>query len=97
MAVGLDVEVTPELRLVFTGNHLQFDSTEVLELLTFQAGIDEEIGWDLSVGARWRPFLNNNLVVTGGVATLLPGDGFEDIYEDDGALLGIFGNLRLVF
>lgn len=97
IGAGLDVEVTPELRLVFTGNHLQFDTTEVLELLTFQAGIDEEIGWDLSVGARWRPYINNNLVVTGGVATLLPGDGFEDIYEDDGALFGVFGNLRLVF
>lgn len=97
IGLGLDVEVTPELRLVFTGNHLQFDTTEVLELLTFQAEVDEEIGWDLSVGARWRPFLNNNLVLTGGVATLLPGDGFADIYEDDSALLGVFANLRLVF
>lgn len=97
LGLGLDVEVTPELRLVATANHLEFDTTEVLELLTFQSEVDEEIGWDVSLGGRWRPFLNNNLVVTGGVATLLPGQGFEDIYEDDGALVGAFANVRLVF
>jgi hypothetical protein len=97
LGLGLDVEVTPKLKLVATANHLDFDATEVLELLLFQETVDKEIGWDLSLGARWRPFLNNNMVVTGGVATFLPGDGFEDIYEDDGALFGLFTNLRLVF
>jgi hypothetical protein len=87
---GVDLEVTPKLRMVATGNYLRFDTTETLELLLFQDGIDEEIGWDLSVGARWRPYLNENVVVLGGVAAFLPGEGFRDVYA-------AFTNLVLTF
>ena len=82
LSLGLDVEVTPKLRTVLTLNHLSFDTTEVLELLTFQGGIDREIGLDLSAGMRYRPLLNNNIIVVAGLAAFLPGDGFRDIYED---------------
>lgn len=96
-SAGLDVEVTPELRTVFHANYLRFDSSEVLEFLTFQGDVDEEIGLDLSAGFRYRPFLNNNFVILGGVSALLPGQGFEDIYEEDGALFGAFANVVLTF
>lgn len=95
--VGLDVEVSPELKMVFTANHLSFETTESLELLLFQSEIDEEIGWDLSVGARWRPFLNNNFVVLGGVSALLPGDGFAGIYAERSALSAAFTNVKVTF
>ena len=95
--VGLDVEVTPEVKAVLTVNHLRFDATETLELLLFQSGIDEEIGWDLSLGARWRPWLTNNVVLLAGVAAFLPGAGFEQIYEDDDPLYAAFTNLVLTF
>jgi len=95
--LGVDVEVTPEIKAVVTLNHLAFDATEPLELVLFQDPIDREIGWDLSAGVRWRPFLNNNAVVLGGVAALFPGDGFADIYEDDGTLLAAFADLVLTF
>jgi hypothetical protein len=94
---GVDLEVTPKLRMVATLNHLRFDTTETLELLLFQGDLDEEIGWDLSLGGRWRPFLNENVVVLGGAAAFLPGDGFEQIYEDDSALFLAFTNLVLTF
>jgi hypothetical protein len=94
---GVDLEVTPKLRMVATGNYLRFDTTETLELLLFQDGIDEEIGWDLSVGARWRPYLNENVVVLGGVAAFLPGEGFRDVYEDGSTLFAAFTNLVLTF
>jgi hypothetical protein len=94
---GVDLEVTPKLRMVATLNHLRFDTTETLELLLFQGDLDEEIGWDLSLGGRWRPFLNENVVVLGGAAAFLPGDGFEQIYEDDSALFLVFTNLVLTF
>lgn len=95
--VGLDVEVAPELKMVFTANHLSFDTTETLELVLFQSDIDREIGWDLSIGARWRPFLNNNFVVLGGVSSLLPGDGFAGIYAERSALLAAFTNVKVTF
>lgn len=97
LSLGLDAELTPKLRASGTASYLRFDTTEVLELLTFQAPIDEEIGFDLSLGLRYRPFLNNNAVLVGGVAALLPGRGFGAIYEDRGALFAAFTGLTLVF
>ncbi len=94
---GLEAEVTPKLRMVATANYLRFDTTETLELLLFQGGIDPAIGWDLSVGARYRPFLNENVVVLGGLAAFLPGQGFEDVYEDGSTLYAAFANLVLTF
>ena len=70
VSLGLDAELRPELKLVATANYLEFDDTATLELLTFQSGIGREIGLDLSLGARWRPRLDNNVVVTGGIAAL---------------------------
>jgi hypothetical protein len=37
------------------------------------------------------------VVLLGGAAAFLPGDGFEQIYEDDSALFLAFTNLVLTF
>jgi hypothetical protein len=97
LSAGLDAELTPKIKAVATVNYLRFARTEPLELVLFQSRIDEEIGWDLSLGARWRPFLNNNVAVIAGMAGLLPGDGFADVYEDDGALVTAFSNVTLTY
>ncbi len=97
LSLGLDAEVLPQLKLVSTANYLEFDDTATLELLTFQSGIHREIGVDLSLGAKWRPRLDNNFVVSGGLAMLLPGRGFKDIYEDVGTLYGAFASVTLVY
>lgn len=97
LSAGLDAELRPELKLVATANWLEFDDTATLELLTFQSGIDREIGLDLSLGARWRPRLDNNFVIAGGIAALLPGRGFEDIYEDVSTLYGAFASVTLLY
>ena len=96
-SAAVDLELTPRLKAVLTANYLRFDSTATLKLVLFQSNIDREIGWDLSAGARFRPFLNQNAVVVGGVAVLLPGQGFADIYEDDSPLFAAFGNLVLTY
>jgi hypothetical protein len=96
-SAGVDLDLTPKLKAVLTANYLRFDSTETLKLVLFQSQIDREIGWDLSAGARWRPYLNQNVVVVGGVAAFLPGQGFADIYEDDSPLYATFANLILAY
>jgi len=78
---GFDVEVTPRLRLINNANLLWFDDTAVIEQFVFQAGIREFIGTDLSLGFEGRPFLNDNLILVGGVSGLIPGAGFKDIYN----------------
>ncbi|MFO0870093.1 MAG: hypothetical protein U0935_14275 [Pirellulales bacterium] len=98
---GLDADITPRFRLINNVNFLWFDQTEVLETLTFQADIATFIGADLSSGFEYRPLLNNHIVLDGGVAVLIPGAGFNDLYAefrgDTSALAQIFANLALVY
>lgn len=99
--VGADFDVTPKLRLISNLNLLWFDQTEVLEALVFQKGIDQFIGTDLSLGFEYRPHLNNNIIVVGGVQGLVPGAGFRELYNpivgNVPALFAGFMNLALKF
>ncbi|MES2789757.1 MAG: hypothetical protein V4719_09055 [Planctomycetota bacterium] len=80
--VGFDVDVTPQLRLIHNTNFLYFDTTKVLEQFVYQNNISRTIGTDLSMGFEYRPLLNNNIIITAGAATLLPGAGFQDLYRN---------------
>jgi hypothetical protein len=79
---GLDIDVTPKLKTFLNVNFLRFDRTAVLERVLFQPKIGHDIGIDYSLGVRWRPFLNDNVIVTSGIAALQAGDGLRDIYTD---------------
>jgi hypothetical protein len=78
---GFDLELTPKLKLVNNVNFLWFDKTNVLEQFVFQGHIDNFIGADLSSGLIYRPLLSNNIIVTMGVSALLPGLGFQELYN----------------
>jgi Carboxypeptidase regulatory-like domain len=93
---GANFEVTPKLRSFVNVNYLRFERTEPLEVLLFQESIHHSIGWDYSVGFRYRPPLTENIILTGGVSGLTPGQGFHDIYTGR-TLFSIFGDLRFVF
>lgn len=95
--IGLDVEVTPRLKAIFTGNYIRLDATQPVEEVLFQDDIHHDIGTDLSAGLRYRPFLSNNWIIVGGVAALIPGRGFEDIYERNDPLFHLFTNVILSF
>ncbi len=95
--IGLDVEVTPRLKAIFTGNYIRLDAVEPVEEVLFQGDISHEIGTDLSAGLRYRPFLSNNVILVGGVAALIPGQGFKDIYERNDPLYHLFTNVILQF
>jgi hypothetical protein len=97
VSVGLDAELTPKLKTIATANYASFDQTEVIEGLLFQAPIDRELGWDVSVGARWRPYLNQNVVVLGGIAAFRPGRGFRQIFERKSELFHAFTTVTLTF
>ena len=93
---GLDIEVTPRLRTFVNASYLRFMSTEPLELLLQQPGIRPDIGFDLSLGFFYRPLLNNNIVLTGGAATLIPGQGFRNILTGD-TLFQVFVNAVFMY
>lgn len=96
-SAGLDVDLTPRLKTIFTANYVRLDKVEPVEELLFQGHISHELGIDLSAGARWRPFLNQNVVVAGGAAAWIPRQGFKDIYERGKPLYQVFTNVILTF
>jgi hypothetical protein len=81
--LGADIEVTPRLKTSLNVNFLRFHHTQVLERILFQRRIREDIGIDYSVGLRYRPFLNENVVVVLGAAALTAGGGLRDIFTED--------------
>ncbi len=80
--VGMDFALTPKLSLISNCNFLWFDSTNVLEQFVFQQTIHRYIGTDLSLGAEYRPLLNNNIIIDCGISGLIPGQGFRDLYDN---------------
>jgi hypothetical protein len=93
---GIDAKITPKLRSTVNVNWSRFDRTAALEALLFQSGIRHTIGVDTGLGLQFRPLLNDNIVVTGGVGVLAPGGAFKDIYSGQPLLTG-FVNVRMVF
>jgi len=91
---GMDFELTPKLRLVSNANLLWFQNTAVLEQFVFQSDIRRFIGTDLSLGLEYRPLLSNNCIVRAGVASLLPGQGFHDLFDP---FVGHLGDLVATF
>jgi hypothetical protein len=79
--LGYDVEITPRLKSINNCNFMWFDKTAPLETFLFQEHIHHFIGADISSGLEYRPMLSNNILLTFGLAMLLPGQGFKDIYS----------------
>ncbi len=93
---GLDIEATPKLRTFLNFSYLRFVHTEPLEVFLQQPDIGHHIGYDFSLGVFYRPLLNNNIILTGGVAVFVPGDGFKDALTSDTLYQG-FVNLMLTY
>jgi hypothetical protein len=94
--VGVDVDVTPTVKLITNASYLQFADTSSLQAILQDGKIAKEIGYDLSVGIEYRPLLNNNVILTVGAAALIPGNGFKDIYTSE-TLYSTFVALTLTY
>jgi hypothetical protein len=79
---GVDFDLTPKLRWINNCNFLFFDETGVLQQFVFQRQVRHFIGTDISTGLEYRPLLSNNVIMRAGAATLLPGRGFKDLYNN---------------
>jgi len=99
VGAGADIDLTPHWRLTGNLSYLQFQNTEVLGVLRNQAPPSRSIGWDASVGAQWRPFMSQNMVLSASAAALLPGEGLKQLYDtsQSGPLYSILANLLLAF
>lgn len=79
--LGADFDITPKLRSINNLNLLWFNQTEPLETFVYQGQVDNYIGTDLSSGLEYRPLLNNNIIMVFGLAMLIPGEGFQSLYN----------------
>jgi hypothetical protein len=93
---AFDAKVTPKLRGSININWAKFNRTEALEAVLFQSNIRHAIGLDTGIGVQYRPLLSDNIVVTAGFGALVPGGGFQDIYNGQRLFSG-FVNVRMVF
>jgi len=82
IGAGADFDLLPQLRLLTNVTWLQWDTTEVLETLRQQGRLDREIGWDVSAGLIYRPLFTNNIILRASGSVLIPGSGYEELFEE---------------
>jgi hypothetical protein len=99
LGIGADVDVAPQVRAIGNLSYLRFARTEVLGALRNQAPPDREIGWDLSGGIQWRPFMSQNVVLNASAAVLFPGKGLKQLYDEGqrGKQYSVLVNLLATF
>ncbi len=100
LGAGADFDLTPKFRLSVNANHLWFANTTTLQVLRVEGSIPKAIGWDVSTSAIWRPKAIQNVVLRLSGATLLPGDGFRDLFTTsrrDGSFYSILANATVAF
>ena len=96
LTAGADFDLTTKLKTLVNVNYLRFERTAPIELLLFESPIHNTIGVDTSLGFQYRPPLSENIVILGGAAALLPGQGFRDIYSGK-TQFSLFANVRFQF
>jgi hypothetical protein len=81
--LGATAKVTPKLVAEANVNYIRFATTVPLEEVLFQPSIPSDVGVDASLGIKYRPFLNDNVIVVVGAAAFFPGSGFKEIYSSN--------------
>jgi hypothetical protein len=95
--LGYDYDLTPTTSLITNATYLQFDDTQVLQLVEHDDRlIDHDIGIDYSLGIRFRPLLNNNIIFTVGLSFLTPFAEFQKLYSAQ-TLYSTFGALTFTY
>jgi hypothetical protein len=79
--LGAEFDLTPKLRAFLNGNYIRMVETDPIKTALLTDKVDPEIGGDLSIGFQYRPLLTDNIIISAGFGTLIPGQGFRDIYQ----------------
>jgi hypothetical protein len=80
LGTGVDIDVMPELRLLANVSHLRFNQTSMLSALRNENIRSRDIGMDYSVGFQYRPYYNQQVILTGSLAVLKFGAGLFQLY-----------------
>ncbi len=94
---GLVAKLTPKLVLDLNANYLRFTTTRPIEYVLFQPGIPNDIGVDVNLGLRYRPFLNDNVIAVLGASVLFPGSGLKEIFSSNCAAAGCGADAKTLY
>ena len=99
LGVGADADISPQLRVLGNVSTLNFVNTTVLGVLRNQSPPSKKLGVDVSIGAQYRPFMSQNVVVNASAAALRPGKGLKQLYDEDkrGAQYSLLLNLLVTY
>ena len=97
--VGADADLTPQIRVLGNISKLSFMNTSVLGVLRNQAPPSKDLGIDISMGAQYRPFMTQNIVLNVSASALLPGSGLKQLYDENqrGPQYSVLMNLLLTY
>ncbi len=96
LTAGVDLRVSPRLKLTTNLSYLRYENGGLLRQLSGDSRYDNEIGFDLGVGWKYRPFLNENVTLVGGAATLIPTGGTRRVLGG-GPLYSLFAAVQFAF
>jgi hypothetical protein len=85
LGIGTDADLTPKLRLFANLNYIWIPADETIKLALQTNSGDNQLGLDASLGFKFRPLLNDNIIISAGVGFFFPGQGYKDIYETNTA------------
>ena len=91
-----DFDITPKLKGIVNLNFIRFMDTQPMQLLLFQSGIHTGVGADSGIGVVYRPFLSDNIAISGVVNAFFPFQGFRDIFGGQ-TLFSVAANVRFRF
>ena len=80
--LGLDVDVTPRLKMAFNANWVGFVTPDTLKTALFVPSVSRNFGYDISLGFFYRPTLTQNIIFTAGLGAFIPGQGYKDINRE---------------
>jgi hypothetical protein len=81
LGVGTEMDLTPRLRSFINANYIRFMETDPLKTALLTDKVNNELGYDLSLGFQYRPLLTDNIIISTGFGALIPGAGYRDIYK----------------
>ena len=87
---GYDAELTQYLTAKLNYNYVRFDQAAPMESLLHVQHLGRELGHDCSLGMIYRPWLNNQVIISGGVSGFVPvtGGAFSKIYGNSTLFAG---------
>jgi hypothetical protein len=100
---GFEATLSNFWAVFLNASMMRFVHTDSVEAATGRVnGIARQLGVDLSIATQYRPLGIDNIILTGGVAAFVPGEGFTDFTRAAGGatqnlLIGSFITAAFLF